>query len=74
MKQELIQTSISVCTGTYAVFNIQDVLSIVILVLSILNILWNLGYKIYKHVKNKELDKIDDEFKKAIEELNDRKE
>lgn len=74
MKQELIQSSISVGTGTYALFNIQDVLSTIILVLSIINILWTMGYGIYKHVKNKEFDKIDDEIENAINKIDDRKE
>ena len=71
--KELSTTVVSVFTGTYALANIQDVLSIIILILSIDNILYNLGYRIYNRIKSKEFDKIDDDIENSIDELNDLK-
>lgn len=72
--RDFISTSLSVVTGTYALSNIQDMLSIIILILSIANILYNLGYKIYNHIKNKRFDMIDDDIENAKNELTDLKE
>lgn len=71
--KELSTIVVSVFTGTYALANIQDVLSIIILILSIGNILYNLGYRIYNRIKSKEFDKIDDDIDNSIDELNDLK-
>lgn len=76
MKMQNIQCVISVLTGSYAIANISEVLSVIILILSILNILWSMIYGIYRHVKNKEYDKIDDEIndaKSKLETLNNSK-
>lgn len=70
---EIITTSVSVVTGTYALANIQDILSVIILVLSILNILWNFAYRLYKHIKNKEFDKISEDIEETQDKLTDLK-
>lgn len=67
--QETVTNVTSVFTGLYAVANIQEILSVVILILSILNILWNMGYRIYTHIKNKRYEKISQEIETAKDEL-----
>lgn len=69
MKNDLISDSISILTGSFAIANIEHILSIVILVLSILNIVFNALIKIIKHIKNKQYDLLDDDFNEAKEEL-----
>ena len=51
MKYDIISDSASLITGAYALVNIQEILSIVILVLSIINILFNMVIIILK-IKN----------------------
>lgn len=69
MKHDLISDGASVLTGMFALSNIQDILSIVILVLSIANILFNMIMRIYHHIKNKEYDKIPVEIDNTTKEL-----
>ena len=44
MKYETISNATSIVTGGYALANIQETLSVIILVLSIINVLWNMSY------------------------------
>lgn len=74
MKYETISNATSIVTGGYALANIQETLSVIILVLSIINVLWNMSYRIYTHVKNKRYEKISQEIENAKEELNNLKE
>ena len=67
--KDVASYGVSVLTGGYALININDILSTAILVLSILNILFNMGYAIYKHIKNKNPDAISNEIEKAKKEL-----
>lgn len=69
MKYDEISNGISIFTGTIALANIQEILSIIILVLSILNILINMGIKIYGKIKNKKYDEISKDITKAIDDL-----
>ena len=49
--------------------DIENILNIVLLCVSIFAILWRAGYTIYHHIKEKKFDKIDDEIDKAKKEL-----
>lgn len=69
MKVENIQCLLSVFTGGFALVDITNVLSIIILILSIANILWTMIYSIYKHVKSKDYDKIDDDIQNGINQI-----
>jgi hypothetical protein len=69
MKYDLISDGASVLTGMFALSNIQDILSIIILVLSIANIIINMIMRIYHHIKNKEYDEIPNEIDKTTKEL-----
>lgn len=73
-KVENFSMALSVGTGTYAIANIQDILSIIILVLSIINILWTMCFRIYTHIKEKRYEQISQEIENAKEELNNLKE
>ena len=69
MKKDNISIGLSVLTGSFALANIEQILSIIILVISLANILINVIIKIYKHIKNKQYDKITDDLNEASEEL-----
>lgn len=69
MKYDIISNGVSVCTGAVALANIQEVLSIIVLVISIANILFNMGYRVYNHIKDKHFEKIGAEIETAKEEL-----
>lgn len=69
MKYDLISDGSSVLTGMFALYNIQDILSIIILVLSIANIIFNMIMRIYHHIKNKEYDEIPNEIDKTTKQL-----
>lgn len=69
MKHDEVSNGISIFTGTIALANIQEILSIIILVLSIANILFNASIKIYSKIKNKKYDKIPNDINEASEEL-----
>lgn len=74
MKHELLTDSVSVLSGAFALTDIENILSIIILVISILNILYNMIYRIIKHVKNKQYDEISNDFDIAKNELEEIKE
>ena len=69
MKYDIISDSASLITGAYALVNIQEILSIVILVLSIINILFNMVMRIYHHFKDKKYDEISNDISTTIQEL-----
>ena len=68
-KYETISNSTSVVTSTIAIANFHEILSIVILVLSIANILFNMCYRIYNHIKNKNVEKISEDITDAQNQL-----
>lgn len=47
----------------------KNILGIVILILQGLLIIFNVSKKIYRRIKNKEYDQIDDDLKEAIDEI-----
>ena len=69
MNKDNVSTGLSVLTGSFALANIEQILSIIILIISLANILINVIIKIYKHIKNKQYDKIPDVLNDASEEL-----
>lgn len=74
MKYETISNVSSLVMSGYAIANIKEILGVVILVLSILNILFNAGMRIYNHIKNKRYEEISKEIEKTKEDLNNIKE
>lgn len=73
-KYENVSNGLSVLTGSIALANIQDILSIIILVLSVANILFNMFIRIYKHIKAKRLDLISSDLQDASTDLEKLKE
>ncbi len=53
----------------WSVQDLQNIISLILLIISLLNILWKGGYSIYTHVKNKEFNKIESDIKESKEEL-----
>lgn len=71
---QTIDYSVDVASGTYGLANIQTILGIVLLVLSIASILFKMGFSIYTHIKNKQFAEIQkdlDQAKEEIEKLKD---
>lgn len=60
---------LSVVFGTYGLANMQEVLGIIILILSICNILINLAIKVIDKIKNKNYKGITEDINDAKEEL-----
>lgn len=69
MKKDIISDSISVLTGGFAIANIEEILSIIILVISLLNILINLCVRIYNNIKNKKYGEISKDIEDAEDKL-----
>lgn len=55
----------------YGIANLQEILGLVVLILTIINILTSYGFKIYDKIKNKKYNEISEEVNKAIEEIKD---
>lgn len=66
---EVLSNGTSIVTGAVAIANIHEILSIIILVLSIANILINMIVRIYHKIKNKNYDEIPNEINTTIEQL-----
>lgn len=61
---------ISVATGAFGIANIKEILGIIVLILSILNILINLALRIYHKVKERKYDQIPSDINNAIDDIN----
>lgn len=66
--------TLSVLSIAWSAENIDTILGIILMVLSIVNILWTTGYKIYNHIKEKNYDKVSEEIQAAIDKIKDIKE
>lgn len=64
-----IDYSVDVASGSYGIANIQTILGIILLVLSICSILFKMGLSIYTHIKNKQYKEIAEDLDKAKEEI-----
>lgn len=68
-KKEYLSDATSIVTGAFALENIEEILSIIILVISIANILFNMGCRIYTHIKNKNVEAISDDINDGVDAL-----
>lgn len=66
---DIAETGLNTVGVLIGVSDIENVLNLVLLIVSILAILWRAGYSIYQHVRNKRLDKIGDEIEKAKDDI-----
>ncbi|MBO7735418.1 MAG: hypothetical protein J6S67_22835 [Methanobrevibacter sp.] len=69
-KIEAIEYSVDAMGGAYGLANIQTILGIVVLILSIFNVLFNMTYKIIMAVKKRKYEEIKGIVDNSIEELN----
>lgn len=70
----VIDYTVDAGSASYGLANIQTVLGIVLLILSIISIIFKCVLSIYTHVKNKEIEKITDDLDAAASELGKLKE
>ena len=66
---QAIDYSVDISSGAYGLANIQTILGIILLVLSICSILFKMGLSIYTHIKNKQYKEVIDDLDKAKEEI-----
>lgn len=64
-----IESGLNIISIVISLQDIYNVLSVILLCLSIASILYRLGYNIYRHFKDKEYDKINDDLDKATKDL-----
>lgn len=72
MRNKIFNTcnySVDAIGGAYGLANIEHILGIVVLILTIFNVLANSVYKIYTHIKKREIEAILDDVDDTIEEL-----
>lgn len=69
---QIIDYTVDAGSASYGLANIQTVLGIVLLVLSIISILFKCVLSIYTHIKNKEIDKISESFDISIQTLEEK--
>lgn len=68
------ETALNALSILISVQDLNDIINLILLIVSVLAILWRAGYAIYKHIKDKNYDKVSDELdktKKDIENLKD---
>ena len=70
----VIDYTVDAGSASYGLANIQTVLGIVLLILSIISIIFKCVLSIYTHVKNKEIEKITEDLDAAASELGKLKE
>lgn len=75
-KYDIIDYGTSILATTWSIANIQEILGVVLLVISILNIVINTSIKVYKKIKEKKyneaLQLVEDTTNKIEEKLNER--
>lgn len=64
-----IDYAVDVASGSYGLVNIQTILGIILLILSILSIIIKSVITIYVHIKNKNYNGVIEELEKTKEEL-----
>lgn len=69
-----IDYTVDVASGSYGLANIQTILGIILLILSILSIIIKSVMTIYIHIKNKNYNGVIEELEKTKEELEKLKE
>lgn len=60
---------LSICSIGWSIENIDNILGIILLTLSIARILWNTGYKIYIAIKKKKFEDVEKSFNDGIKEI-----
>ena len=69
-KHEQIASSILGALGlTVSVQDLNQIINLILLILSVINILIVLGNKVYNHIKNKKYDKVPQDINEAIDDI-----
>lgn len=66
---DLAETALNAVGVMIGVSDVENVLNLVLLIVSIIAILWRAGYAIYTHIKNNRLDEVGDELDKAKDDI-----
>lgn len=66
---EIADHALSIISVGWSIENINNVLGVILLVLSIARILWSTGYKVYTAIKNKKLEDVEKSIMEGIEEI-----
>ena len=72
--KDIIDYSLSGVSLSWALTDVESCLSILLIILSLINLLYKLGKDIYKAIKNKNFDNIDNLIENTIDEIKDIKE
>lgn len=72
--KDIIDYSLSGVSLSWALTDVESYLSILLIILSLINLLYKLGRDIYKAIKNKNFDNVDNLIENAIDEIKDIKE
>ena len=67
--QSLIEDVLIACGISVSLMDIQQILSIILLVFNVLWILWKFGVRVYNHIKNKQYQEIGNDIEDAKNEL-----
>jgi len=74
IKNDALSTFLGACGLTVSIQDLTQIINVVLLVVSLINILYGLGLNIYNHIKEKNFDKVKDDFEKAKQDINNIKE
>lgn len=72
-KQDIVTYCLSSLGLVFSIQNINDILNLILLIVSILNILIVFGLRIYDAIKEKNIEKVNDATKDLIDKINDLK-
>ena len=73
-KYEISSSFLGAVGITLSVQDLTQIVNLVLLILSVINILWVLFIRIKEHIKNKNYNEITNDINNAIEEINKAKE
>lgn len=67
--QTIIEDVLITCGITVSLIDIQQILSIILLVFNVCWVLWKFGYRVYTHFKNKQYAEIGNDIKETKDEI-----
>lgn len=67
--QTIIEDVLITCGITVSLIDVQQILSIILLVFNVGWILWKFGYRVYTHFKKKQYAEIGNDIKETKEEI-----
>lgn len=53
----------------WSIQDLQNIVSLILLIISLINILWKTGYNIYTKIKNNKVDEISEDISKCKDEI-----